>query len=108
MEHVVAGVLFAITLWASVRIVDGWNANNTPGFAIGLSALFTLLGVVAAETGAGAAGLLIVIPLLIGYVWTIQRHYDLTVLRTVGVLVAQVVLGIVLHGVCELALPSLA
>ena len=101
MAHVivflVSLVIGVLVMKGSIRLIDGYNHKNSWGAAIGWTLLFSLVGFVPVPMVFG-------ILFLVAYVMVLTRYYEIGALRTVLVIITQIVGGIGLSIVAGAAL----
>lgn len=81
IHFLVSLVVGAALLWLSIRVVDGYNHNNTLGAAFGWSFLFALSSLV--------PSFFAIFP-LVAFITVLLRYYELSVLRMIGVVLFQI------------------
>lgn len=75
---VFGAVIFGISLWLSIRIICGYNSNNTIGTALLIGVVYTI---------AGAIGMGFALLLIIAMMYILIGHYNLGLIRSVVVII---------------------
>jgi hypothetical protein len=79
LNIVARALIFSVSFWLSIRILEGHNASNTFGLAV-------LIGVVVAVFGGMAGPIYGVIP-FVGLVYLLIRYYDIGLITALLILV---------------------